>query len=58
MAEMTANMDRLVGINGTLVKLAEEARQTIRARASNRKKEGQPPGQLPLNNVSVGFFRT
>ena len=31
MAELTANMDRLVGIDGTLVKLAEEARNTIRA---------------------------
>jgi paraquat-inducible protein B len=31
MAEMTANMNRLVGLDGTLVKLGDEARSTIRA---------------------------
>jgi hypothetical protein len=31
MAELTANMNRLVGLDGTLVKLGDEARSTIRA---------------------------
>jgi paraquat-inducible protein B len=31
MAELTANMNRLVGLDGTLVRLGDEARSTIRA---------------------------